>query len=334
MTLLITGGAGYIGSHMVYTAQDRGLPTVVIDDLSNSVPDFLPPEVPFYEGDIADRALLERIFASHDIDVIVHFAGSILVPESVENPMKYYRNNTAKTMELLSFAVEASVGGFIFSSTAAVYGEPAVSPIPETSPLQPMSPYGASKLMSETMIRDAAQAHGLSYGVLRYFNVAGADPERRTGQSSRNATHLIKVASQAAHGQRERLDIFGTDYPTPDGTCVRDYIHVSDLAKAHVLAYEYLRGGGESFVLNCGYGRGFSVREVVSVVKEVAGKDFPVVEGPRRAGDPPNLVAEAGRIRDVLDWVPEHDSLHEIVGHALSWEGKLAEIQQGKVAAS
>ncbi|MBC6417075.1 MAG: UDP-glucose 4-epimerase GalE, partial [Rhodospirillales bacterium] len=313
---------------------DRGLPTVIIDDLSNSVPDFLPKKAAFYRGDIADRALLKRIFAAHGIDCIVHFAGSILVPESVDNPLKYYRNNTGKTQGLLAAAIEAGIKRFIFSSTAAVYGVPGVSPIPETAVPAPLSPYGSSKLMSETMIRDAAAAHGLSFGILRYFNVAGADPEMRTGQSSPKATHLIKVASQAAHGQRNRLEIFGSDYPTPDGTCVRDYIHVSDLAAVHVLAAEHLAAGGGSFTANCGYGQGFSVKEVIAVVKRVSGKDFPVLETPRRAGDPPNLVAAAGRIRTLLGWVPQHNSLEAIVQHALAWEGCLAGLQERTAVAS
>ncbi|MEO1190680.1 MAG: UDP-glucose 4-epimerase GalE [Pseudomonadota bacterium] len=325
MALLITGGAGYIGSHMAYAALDRGNEVVIIDDLSNSLPDFLPPGSPFYQGDIADRALLDRIFATHEIDCVAHFAGSILVPESVTDPLKYYKNNTVKTQELLAATCAAGVKRFIFSSTAAVYGQPEVSPIAETTPLDPLSPYGSSKLMSETMIRDAARALGLSYVILRYFNVAGADPAGRSGQSSLNATHLIKVASQAAQGQRDHLQLFGTDYPTPDGTCVRDYIHVTDLADAHILAYQHLQAGGESQTLNCGYGRGFSVKEVIEVVKQVAGKDFPVIEAPRRDGDPPSLVAEAAQIRERLGWEPKHDRLEEIVGHAFAWEARLAQ---------
>ncbi len=334
MALLITGGAGYIGSHMVYAALDQGIPVVVIDDLSNSVSDFLPKEAIFYQGDFADKALLTRVFSSHDIEGIVHFAGSILVLESVQDPLKYYENNTCKTQELLASALEAGIKRFIFSSTAAVYGEPGISPISETTALSPMSPYGASKLMSETMIRDTAAAHRLSYGILRYFNVAGADPEQRTGQCSLNATHLIKVASMAANGQRSHLDIFGTDYPTADGTCVRDYIHVNDLASAHLLAFRHLAGGGESFTMNCGYGRGFSVREVIEVVKRVSGKSFPVMEVGRRAGDPPDLVAEASQIRKVLGWTPQHDCLEEIVSHAFQWEGQMKAQQQRMAAAS
>ncbi len=329
MALLITGGAGYIGSHMVYAALDQGIPVVVIDDLSNSTADFLSKEAIFYEGDLADRALLARIYDKHDIEAIVHFGGSILVPESVHDPLKYYKNNTAKTQELLASAVEAGIGRFIFSSTAAVYGEPGISPIPEATKLQPLSPYGSSKLMSEIMIRDTAASHGLSYGILRYFNVAGADPALRTGQCSLNATHLIK-----AHGQRGHLDLYGTDYPTPDGTCVRDYIHVSDLAQAHVLAFRHLQGGGESFTMNCGYGQGFSVREVIDVVKQVSGKDFPVIEVGRRDGDPPHLVAEASRIRSVLGWEPKHASLEGIVRDAFAWEGKLAAFNHRAMAAS
>ncbi len=334
MSLLITGGAGYIGSHMVYAALDRGLSVVVIDDLSNGIVENLPKEAVFYQGDIADKALLARVFQANAIDCIVHFAGSILVPESVDNPLKYYKNNTVKTQELLAFALETGLSKFIFSSTAAVYGAPGDEPIGEEVAPDPLVPYGTSKLMSEMMIRDAGKAHGLSYGILRYFNVAGADPALRTGQSSPDATHLIKVASQAAQGQRNLLHLFGTDYPTPDGTCVRDYIHVSDLVDAHILAYEHLTRGGESFIANCGYGRGFSVKEVIEVVKRVSGKDFPVMESPRRPGDPPCLVSEAGRIRELLGWVPKYDSLETIVGHALAWEGKLAGETTKRVAAS
>ncbi len=323
MAVLVSGGAGYIGSHMVLELLDRGENVVVLDNLSTGFWWAVPKEVPLIQGDIGDQDLLARIIAEHGITEIAHFAAKIVVPESVADPLGYYFNNTVKTRALLESAVRGGVRRIIFSSTAAVYGEPAVSPVPEEIDLNPINPYGRSKLMSEWMLADTAKAHGLAYVVLRYFNVAGADPRGRSGQSSPNATHLIKVAGQAALGQRPGLEVFGTDYPTQDGTCIRDYIHVTDLARAHIAALEHLRGGGESLTLNCGYGRGYSVKEVVEVVKKVSGVDFPVKLSGRRAGDPASLVAKADRIRSELGWTPEHDDLEEIVRQALTWEEKL-----------
>ena len=326
MAILVSGGAGYIGSHMVLELLDRGEKVVVLDDLSTGFWRAVPPEAIFVQGDVGDQDLVERVIAEHDVSEIAHFAARIVVPESVQDPLGYYHNNTVKTRALLESAVRCGVKRIIFSSTAAVYGEPSVSPVPEEIALHPINPYGRSKLMSEWMLQDAAKAHSLSYVVLRYFNVAGADPKGRSGQSSANATHLIKVASQAALGQRDGLTIFGSDYATPDGTCIRDYIHVTDLARAHLAALDHLRGGGTSLTLNCGYGRGYSVREVVEVVKQVSGVDFPVTIAERRAGDPASLVARADRIRAELGWTPEHHDLHDIVRQALAWENTLRTI--------
>ena len=323
MAVLVSGGAGYIGSHMVLELLDRGESVVVLDNLSTGFWWAVPPEAVLVQGDIADQDLVERIIAEHGITEIAHFAARIVVPESVSDPLGYYLNNTVKTRALLESAVRGGVKRVIFSSTAAVYGEPALSPVPEDIGLDPINPYGRSKLMSEWMLADVARAHGLGFVVLRYFNVAGADPKGRSGQSSPNATHLIKVAGQAALGQRPSLEIFGTDYPTPDGTCVRDYIHVTDLARAHLCALDHLRTGGASLTLNCGYGRGYSVNDVVAMVKQVSGVDFPVVYSGRRAGDPASLIARADRIRSELGWRPEHDDLEEIVRQALTWEDKL-----------
>lgn len=323
MAILVSGGAGYIGSHMVLELLDRGERVVVLDDLSTGAWWAVPPQAVFVQGDMGDQALVERVIAEHGVTAIAHFAARIVVPDSVADPLGYYLNNTVKTRALLESAVRGGVRHVIFSSTAAVYGEPSVSPVPEDLALAPINPYGRSKLMSEWMLADVARAHGLSYVALRYFNVAGADPRGRSGQSSATATHLIKVGSQAALGERAGLEIFGDDYPTPDGTCVRDYIHVTDLARAHLAALDHLRAGGETLTLNCGYGRGYSVKEVVEVVKAVSGVDFPVKLSPRRPGDPASLIAGADRIREVLGWRPAHDDLAEIVGHALAWEAHL-----------
>lgn len=323
MAILVSGGAGYIGSHMVLELLDRGERVVVLDNLSTGFWWAIPPEATFIQGDIGDQELVEKLIAEHGITALAHFAARIVVPESVSDPLGYYFNNTVKTRALIESAVRAGVKHVIFSSTAAVYGEPDVSPVPEEIPLNPINPYGRSKLMSEWMLQDAAKAHGFTYVALRYFNVSGADPKGRSGQSSPNATHLIKVASQAALGQRDGLTVFGSDYATPDGTCVRDYIHVTDLARAHLSALDHLRGGGESLTLNCGYGRGYSVKQVVEVVKKISGIDFPVTMAGRRAGDPASLVARAERIRNELGWRPEHDNLEEIVSQALAWEEKL-----------
>lgn len=324
MAVLVTGGAGYIGSHMVLALIDAGRDDVVVlDDLSTGFDWALPPEVTLVRGDVADADLVGRIIREHGIDAIAHFAAKIVVPDSVADPLGYYLANTVKSRALIEAAVRGGVRHVIFSSTAAVYGETTVSPVPEDLQTAPVSPYGRSKLMTEWMLADAAAAHGFTYVALRYFNVAGADPRGRSGQSTPNATHLIKVACQAALGQRPRLEVFGTDYPTPDGSCLRDYIQVSDLADAHLVALNHLRSGGASLTLNCGYGRGYSVLEVVDVVKAVSGVDFEVRLSPRRPGDPPQIVAKADRIRDELGWRPRHDDLDGIVRQALAWEEAL-----------
>jgi len=323
MSVLVTGGAGYIGSHMVFGLLDAGEEVVVLDNLSTGFPWAVPDAAQLVVGDVGDAELVRSLLAHNDVDAIVHFAGSIVVPESVEHPLAYYLNNTCNSRTLIQCAVNAGVKRFIFSSTAAVYGMPQSTPVSEDAPLEPISPYGSSKLMTEIMLRDAARAHDLHYVALRYFNVAGADPRGRAGQSTPHATHLIKVALQAALGQRPYLEVFGSDYPTADGTCVRDYIHVSDLIGAHLAALKYLRGGGESEVLNCGYGRGFSVLEVIEAVKRVTGADFDVRLGSRRLGDPAALVAQTTRIADALDWRAHYDDLETIVGHAFSWERRL-----------
>jgi UDP-glucose 4-epimerase len=329
MSVLVTGGAGYIGSHMVLALIDAGQEVVVLDDLSTGFEWMLHPLARFVQGDCGDEALVAGIIKQHGIEAIAHFAGSIVVPDSVTDPLGYYLNNTVKSRSLISAAVANGVRRFLFSSTAAVYGNAGEAPITESSALDPVSPYGTSKLMTEWMLRDVAAAHPFNYVALRYFNVAGADPLCRSGQSSRRATHLIKVATQAALGERTHIDIYGTDYPTSDGTCLRDYIHVSDLADAHLLALDYLRDGGSSLTLNCGYGKGYSVHEVVEAVKTVSGFDFETRLAPRRAGDPATLIAGATRIRDLLGWVPKHDDLEKIIAHALAWEQSL----QGRVAA-
>ncbi|WP_430910210.1 UDP-glucose 4-epimerase GalE [Methylobacterium sp. sgz302541] len=325
MAVLVTGGAGYIGSHMVLALLDAGHEEVVVlDDLSTGFDWALPPEVRLVVGDVADQALVAATIREHKVDALAHFAARIVVPDSVSDPLGYYLANTVKTRALIETAVREGVRHVIFSSTAAVYGEPEIVPVPEDLTLAPINPYGRSKLMSEWMIADAAAAHGFSYVILRYFNVAGADPRGRSGQSSPTATHLIKVATQAALGRRSHLDVYGTDYPTPDGSCLRDYIQVSDLAEAHRVALDHLRGGGASMTLNCGYGRGYSVLEVIDVVKRVSGRDFEVRLSPRRPGDPARIVAKADRIRDELGWRPQYDDLEGIVGQALAWEDALA----------
>lgn len=324
MAVLVTGGAGYIGSHMVLALIDAGHDeVVVIDDLSTGFDWALPPEVTLVVGDVADQELVAKTIREHKVEALAHFAARIVVPDSVADPLHYYLANTVKTRALIETAVKEGVKHVIFSSTAAVYGEPEIVPVPENLTTNPINPYGRSKLMSEWMIADAAKAHGFSYVILRYFNVAGADPRGRSGQSTPNATHLIKVATQAALGQRSHLDVYGTDYPTPDGSCLRDYIQVSDLAEAHLVALNHLRNGGESLTLNCGYGQGYSVLEVIDVVKRVSGKDFEVRLSPRRAGDPARIVAKADCIRNELGWTPKHDDLDGIVRQALDWEDAL-----------
>jgi len=323
MAVLVTGGAGYIGSHMVLSLADAGEKVVVLDNLVTGFDWAIDGRAVFEEGDARDIDFVVGLIAKHGITEIVHFAGSIVVPESVADPLKYYRNNTATSRDLIEAAVKGGVKHFIFSSTAAVYGMTGLAPVVETTPLNPMSPYGRSKLMTEMMLADVAAAHPITYGVLRYFNVAGADPQGRSGQSSPGATHLIKVACQTALGQREKVDIFGTDFETPDGTGVRDYIHVTDLIAAHALLLKHLRGGGQSTTLNCAYGRGYSVREVIEAVRHVSGVDLRADEGPRRAGDPASITATGEKLRKQLGWVPQHDDLTEIVASAYAWEKHL-----------
>lgn len=325
MSILVTGGAGYIGSHAVIDLINAGEDVVVLDNLSTGFDWAVQDAARFHVGDIADAHLVDRILRDHAVEAVIHFAGSVIVPESVSDPLKYYLNNTAKSRTLIERCVAGGVRHFIFSSTAAVYGMLEVSPANEDAALKPMSPYGRSKLMTEWMLQDVAAAHDMTYAALRYFNVAGADPEGRVGQSTANATHLIKVACQTALGQRPFIEVFGDDYPTADGTCIRDYIHVSDLAAAHTDALRYLRKGGESLVANCGYGHGFSVREVLRAVEKAAGHPFDIRHAPRRPGDPASIVSDPSRVKAVLGWQPAHDDLDEIVTHALAWEKRLSE---------
>jgi UDP-glucose 4-epimerase len=327
MGVLVTGGAGYIGSHMVLALLDAGEDVTVIDNLSTGFRWAVPGGAKFVEGDIGDHALVRKLLSGSDIDTVIHFAGSVVVPDSVADPLGYYLNNTCKARTLIASAVEAKVPHFIFSSTAAVYGMPKSNPVTEETEPAPMSPYGTSKLMTEWMLRDTAKAHPLRYAALRYFNVAGADPKGRSGQSTARATHLVKVACEAAFGERPYLEVYGTDYPTEDGTCIRDYIHVTDLVRAHLDALRYLRGGGSSQVLNCGYGKGFSVLDVVDSVKRVSQNDFPVRLAPRRPGDPAAIVAKADRIGELLGWRPELNDLDTIVGHALAWQKRLIDVR-------
>jgi UDP-glucose 4-epimerase len=323
MTVLVTGGAGYIGSHMVLELVDAGERVVVLDNLSSGFRWAVAEEASFVVGDIGDQSLVSRLIRQHQIEAIIHFAASVIVPDSVRDPLGYYLNNTVNSRALIDCAIHNGVQHFLFSSTAAVYGNPAESPVSERAPTQPISPYGWSKLMTEIMLRDAAKAHGLNYAILRYFNVAGADPRCRAGQSSLGATHLIKVAVETALGLRPKLDVFGVDYPTSDGSCIRDYIHVSDLTRAHSDALRQLRSGTLSRTLNCGYGRGFSVLEVIETVKRVSGVDFKVDITARREGDPARIIADAQQARTVLGWQPRYDDLTTIVTHALAWERQL-----------
>jgi UDP-glucose 4-epimerase len=323
MAVLVTGGAGYIGSHMVLALTDAGVDTVVIDNLSTGFPWAISPAAKLVRGDIGDESLVMKVMREHQVDAVVHFAGSIVVPDSVSDPLSYYHNNTVNSRNLMHCAVKSKVPNFIFSSTAAVYGNPRTQPVSELEAPAPVSPYGTSKWMTEQMLHDSHAAYGLNFGILRYFNVAGADPKGRTGQSTARATHLIKVASQVALGQRDHMEVFGTDYDTPDGTCVRDYIHVSDLISAHMQALKYLRNGGASGIFNCGYGKGFSVLDVIKSVERVNGAKLNIKYGPRRAGDANAIVASADKARKVLGWQPQHEDLDFIVDTALNWERHL-----------
>ncbi len=327
-TILVTGAAGFIGSHAILALSEAGHSVVAIDDLSTGRRWAVPPEMTFIQGDIGSAAMMHAVFAQYPIDAVMHFAGSIEVGESVSHPLAYYRNNTVGSLTLIEAALAAGVRRMVFSSTAAVYGEPESQPIPEEAPTRPINPYGWTKLMTEQMLRDASAAQGLTYAILRYFNVSGADPAGRAGESIKKPSHLIKRAVQVAVGVLPELGIFGEDYPTPDGTCVRDYIHVSDLVDAHILALAHLEGGGGNLTLNCGHGRGVSIREVVRAVERATGKPLPVRSAPRRPGDPPALVAGADKIAQVLGWKPKYD-LDAMVTSALNWERLLAAAPAG-----
>ena len=327
MTILVTGGAGYIGSHMVHALVGGGERVVVLDNLSTGFKWAIPKGVELVVGETGDDALVSRLITEREVSAIIHFAASIVVPDSVSDPLGYYRNNTVNSRALIECAVTGGVKQFIFSSTAAVYGNPSKVPISEDDAVAPMSPYGSSKLMTEIMLRDAAVAYDLDFVILRYFNVAGADPLLRTGQSTKGATHLIKVAVETALGKRAKMEVFGTAYPTPDGTCIRDYIHVADLVSAHADALAYLRAGGRSVTLNCGYGHGFSVLEVIDMVKRISGVDFRVDRAAPRPGDPAQIVAQTDRARELLGWRPQFGDLGTIVTHALAWERKLITLQ-------
>jgi UDP-glucose 4-epimerase len=324
--ILVTGGAGYIGSHVVQQLRTRGERVVVVDNLVSGFRDAVQG-AELVVGDVGDRTLVTQVLAEHSVDAVLHFAAHTVVPESVRDPLKYYGNNTCNTRNLLACCAETGVRQFLFSSTAAVYGMPASGVADEDTPTQPINPYGMSKLMSETMLRDLSASSTVRHVILRYFNVAGCDPGGRIGQSTPNATLLLKVACEHAVGRRDSLSIFGTDYDTPDGTGIRDYIHVEDLAAAHLRALDHLRAGGESLTFNCGYGHGYSVREVIDAVQRVSGRPLKVIEQPRRAGDPAMLIARADRLRSRLGWEPNHDNLEFIVRTALAWERKLVAAQ-------
>jgi len=323
MAVLVTGGAGYIGSHMVLALADAGEDVVVLDNLTTGFDWALDSRAKFIKGNANDIKLVAKIIKQHKIKEIIHFAGSIIVPESVIDPLKYYSNNTATTRNLIEAAVQGGVKHFVFSSTAAVYGMVGIEPVSEDTPLNPASPYGRSKLMSEIMLADVAAAHSMTFGALRYFNVAGADAKGRAGQSTKNTTHLIKVALQVALGQRTHIDVYGTDYDTPDGTCLRDYIHISDLINAHALMLKHLRKGEKSTIMNCGYGQGYSVNDVINVAKNVSGIDFDVYYVDKRLGDPAAVVANSQKLKTTLNWQPKHDNLEKIISSAYAWEKHL-----------
>lgn len=323
MRILVTGGAGYIGSHVVWSLVDQGHNVAVIDNLSTGKRENLPPNVSFCQGDISDLKLLKKLISSEEIEAVMHFAGLIVVPDSVIDPIPYYRCNSTYTLNLIQLCLECNINKFIFSSTAAVYGTPETVPVLENMPTQPINPYGWSKLMVEQFLKDTASAHDFQFIALRYFNVAGADPKGRTGQSTPRATHLIKVASETALGKRDKMFVFGEDYDTPDGTCIRDYIHVSDLAQAHILALEYLSSTRKSGIFNCGYGHGFSVRDVLASVENVNGQALNVEMGPRRIGDSDELIANSDALRSAFNWQPRYNDLDYIVETALNWERKL-----------
>ena len=318
--VLVTGGAGYIGSHVVLALRELDYPVVILDDLSTGHQEAVADGCEFVLGNAGDQQLLAQIFQQHKIQSVIHFAGSIIVEESVQEPIKYYENNTLVSLRLIEACVKGGVKNFIFSSTAAVYGDGAESPVSETAPLSPLNPYGHSKAMTEQILRDTAAVSSLNYIILRYFNVAGADPLRRTGQRSKQATHLLKIACETALGKRDQITIFGSDYPTPDGTCIRDFIHVSDLASAHARALEYLQDCDESLTLNCGYGEGYSVRQVLDALQEVIAAQIRVEEGDRRPGDAAELVANNARLSSILAWEPQYNDLKTIIYDALEWE--------------
>ena len=326
MTILVTGGAGYIGSHMTYALGDRGERVVVLDNLATGIRGLVNPEAVFVEGSIADRKIVDAVLEDYGVEAVVHFAGSVVVPESVENPMKYYQNNTAASCVLIEACIRRGIRNFIFSSTAAVYGTPDVPVVREDLTPDPINPYGRSKLMVEWLLKDAARAHDFRFVALRYFNVAGADPKGRTGQSTPRATHLIKRACQVALGREPYLEIFGQDYPTADGTGVRDYIHVTDLISAHLLVLDHLRGGGESSIYNVGYGQGISVREIIDITKKVTGRKLAVRESPRRLGDPATLIADSSHLKHRLKWEPQYADIKTIIRSAYEWERRLNKV--------
>ncbi|MGK0297666.1 MAG: UDP-glucose 4-epimerase [Gammaproteobacteria bacterium] len=319
-SVLVTGGAGYIGSHVALALLESGYKVVIVDDLSTGHVKLVPDNCKFIEGNIGDKGLMSEVLKKHAIEAVLHFAGSIVVEESVSDPLKYYRNNTGVSCSLLQSCIDENIHRFIFSSTAAVYGNPENIPVSETSPIAPINPYGASKAITERVLSDVSAASDLKYVALRYFNVSGADPQQRTGQLTKNATHLIKVACETALGKRKEITVYGDDYDTPDGTCIRDYIHVSDLASAHVKALQYLESNQECLTLNCGYGMGYSVRQVLDTLQEITGEPLNIKQGQRRPGDASELVADNSRLVSLLKWKPQYQELKKIITDAYVWE--------------